>query len=99
MHDRRLLRNLRKAIERLADTVADEAPVADALRRFADSVPVSRKDLALAVGPDDPTAIRGLLYEALDAGDIDARRFDWLMLARSRVAARMRRRRANRKPR
>jgi hypothetical protein len=96
-HDDKILGELHLAIERLADAVSDQPPMAGALRRFAARLPMARTDVALASAPRDPSAIRGLLYEALDVGALDARGFDWMMLARDR-ARRARRSRAARTP-
>jgi hypothetical protein len=82
----RILEELHLAIDRLADAVADRPPVACAIRRFADVLPEAARTLPAATAPRDPTAIRGLLYRALDAGALDARGFDRMMLARDRVA-------------
>ena len=78
-----ILRDLHHAIERLANTVEDEAPMAAALRRFARRLPLRATPTARK-----PRPMRDLLYRALDEGAIDAPRFDWLMLAENRLARR-----------
>ena len=83
-----LLRDLEHAVLRLADAVESEPPIAAALRRFAGELPG-------AVSPPPPPCppplprrrpeVRPTLYRALDAGAIDVRGFDWLMVAEGRA--------------
>ncbi len=92
MDDQQLLEELHRAIERLADAVSDEPPVARALRRFADDLPATRPALRSALArrlPRNPSAIKPLLWQALADGVIDARRFDLAMVARGRAARRL----------
>ena len=88
--DETILRNLEHAVLRLADAVNGEPPISAALRRFAFALPGSRA--ATSAAPPNPPPIgipiREVLYEALDAGAVDARRFDWLMLAEQRARRR-----------
>ena len=78
-----LLRDLEHAVLRLADAVDGEPPISAALRRFARTLPPA------APSPPRPVTrehdVRGVLYEALDAGALDVRGFDWLMLAEGRA--------------
>ena len=76
-----ILRDLHHAIERLAHSVDEDAPMAAALRRFAKRLPSRAHPIARR-----PRPMRDILYRALDEGAIDAARFDWLMLAENRVA-------------
>lgn len=79
--DRLILSELHAAIEKLATAVDEHAPIAAALRRFANRLPEAEMLLSRR-----PAPMRDLLYRALDEGTIDAQRFDWLMLAENRAA-------------
>lgn len=95
MDDDRLLEDLHHAIHRLADAVADERPIATALRRFADDLPSTRPVLRRALAarlPRNPSAIQPLLWSALADGVIDSRRFDVAMITRTRAARALARR-------
>src|SRR5207249_4236495 len=54
MDDDQVLHELYEAIVRLADTVADEPPLASALQRFADGLPATRPALRRAVAARVP---------------------------------------------
>lgn len=88
--DPAVLRDLHLAIARLAAAVDDEPPMAAALRRFAEALPACPEASAPDALPE--AAVTPALYRALDEGALDARRFDWLMLARSRARSRRQRR-------
>jgi hypothetical protein len=95
MDDEQLLDDLHEAIQRLADAVSDEPPLAGALRRFADQLPATRPALRRALAarlPRNPSAIQPLLWSALSEGVLDARRFDVAMLTRARAERALRRR-------
>jgi hypothetical protein len=84
-----LLTDLHRNIDRVASDLAHDQPaLAEALRNEAAWIPrpedVDRAD-APAAGVAC-AALRPLLYEALDEGVLDARRFDTLMLQRGRAA-------------
>lgn len=93
-HHEDLLRDLEHAVLRLADAVDSEPPIAAALRRFAGTLPGSPPPLLPAAPPPPPPPpyrpsrrgdLRPMLYRALDAGALDARGFDWLMVAEGRA--------------
>ena len=81
-----LLSDLREAMERLADAVVDRRSLAATLRRLADDLPDPRRTYRLGAQPRNPSAIQGLLWDALAEGLLDARRFDVAMVARARAA-------------
>jgi hypothetical protein len=88
MDDQQILSDLHDAIERLADAMNDQPPVSRALRRFADQLPSTRPGLRRRLAarmPRNPSAIRPLLWRALDDGVLDAKRFDAAMLMRARA--------------
>lgn len=95
MDDDKLLSDLREAIHRLADAVADHPPTAHALERLADELPTTRPSLRRQLAarlPRNPSRIEPLLYRALDHGLLDGRGFDAAMLVRSRAARALERR-------
>lgn len=80
--DAHLLHDLQQAVERLADAMHDEPPIAGALRRYAQALhPAASPPLVAADAP-----VRELLYRALDEGALEVHRFDWLMVAERRAA-------------
>jgi hypothetical protein len=85
-----LLTDLHRSLDRLAeDLAADRPALAEALRRESAWIP--RPDELMATPPPSAAeacaSLPPLLYQALDAGVVDARRFDALMV-RGRRAAR-----------
>jgi hypothetical protein len=74
-----ILRDLEHAVLRLADAVDGEPQIAAALRRFAGALP------EVPDGPPRADDVRGVLYSALAEGELDARGFDWLMVAERRA--------------
>lgn len=78
-----LLRDLELAVLRLADAVDSEPPIAAALRRFAGQLPGGASPLPPL--PRRRPEVRPTLYRALDAGALDVRGFDWLMVAEGRA--------------
>ncbi len=87
MENQTLLSDLHEAIDRLADAVDDQPAVAAALRRFATRLPeAERSERSETRLPQNPSAIRPLLWEALADGLIDGHQFDVAMVTRARAA-------------
>ena len=88
-----LLTEIHRSLDRLVEDLSPDKPeLAAALRRKSAWIP--RPD---ALVPQAPTSgaracasLGPLLYEALDAGVVDARQFDALMVQRARAAATLR---------
>jgi hypothetical protein len=95
-----LLTELHRSIDRVAEDLSVGRPeLAAALRREASWIPrpeeVARHPPPQLAPPDAAracSALRPLLYDALDEGVVDARRFDSLMLRRARAARALRER-------
>ena len=91
-----VLSDLHCAIERLADAVADDVPLAASLRRFATRLPELAPERCRRQPRRerrDPSAIQPLLWRGLAEGVLDAHSFDVAMLTRARASARLARRR------
>ncbi len=88
-----LLTDLHRSLDRLVeDLTPDQPELAAALRKEAAWIPRPEEVIARAP-PSSASAcasLRPLLYEALDAGVVDARRFDALMVRRARAATKLR---------
>ena len=81
-NDAHLLYELQQAVERLADAMHDEPPIAGALRRYAQTLhPAASPPIVSA----RPAPMRDLLYRALEEGALEVHRFDWLMVAERRA--------------
>jgi hypothetical protein len=83
----KLLTDIHHSLDRVCEDLDRDRPdLALALRAHASWIP--RPD-EIAVGLPPPTSgvreLRPLLYEALDAGVVDARQFDVLMVERARA--------------
>jgi hypothetical protein len=91
-----LLHELHQSIDRLADDLALDRPdLATALRRRSESIPRPANRAEPHVSPGARAAcmrLYPLLYHALDAGLIEAREFDALMLLRIRAGRTLERR-------
>jgi hypothetical protein len=90
----RLLRELHHSIDRLADDLAIDRPdLATALRRKSESIPRPADPAEPRESPGSRAActrLHPLLYHALDAGVVEARDFDALMLLRGRASRALR---------
>lgn len=97
--EQHIIEELHLAIERLADAVADDAPLAASLRRFATRLPATAEESGrgrTCRAPRDPSAIQPLLWRGLAEGVIDGQSFDVAMVTRARAAGRLARRRRDR---
>jgi hypothetical protein len=84
-----LLLELHQSIDRVArDLSRDRPDLAQALRREAAWIPRPEEILSRPVSTParECARIRPLLYNALDSGIIDARRFDQMMLRQVQAA-------------
>jgi hypothetical protein len=85
----RLLAHIHHNVDRLCEELEPDRPdLAQSVRAQADWIPRPR-ELLDVLAPPVPSPVHelgGLLYEALDAGVIDARKFDVLMVQRARAA-------------
>jgi hypothetical protein len=78
---RTLLADLSHSLDRLAEELERDQPrLACTLRREADRAP-----LRACESPRKRRSLRPMLYRALEAGAVDARRFDRLMTIEARV--------------
>jgi hypothetical protein len=92
-HFIQLLTDLHRSLDRLVEDLAPDQPqLAAALRKEAAWIPRPEEIIAQAptTGSSACASLGPLLYEALDAGVVDARQFDALMVRRARAAARLR---------
>jgi hypothetical protein len=83
-----LLTEIHRNVDRVCEDLQRDRPdLAAALRQHASWIP-RPDELARGVLPSTRTSVRRLgplLYDALDEGVVDARRFDALMLERARA--------------
>jgi hypothetical protein len=92
-----LLTHLHQSIDLLAtDLMRDRPDLARALRVQTAGIPQPERERSTAPPPSAGAAcarLPPLLYGALDAGVVDARKFDRLMLLKTRAACTLRGRR------
>jgi hypothetical protein len=84
----KLLTDIHRSLDRVCEDLERDRPeLAQALR--SDSAWIPRPEEIVSLPPPSTTSsvrqLRPLLYEALDAGIVDARQFDALMLERARA--------------
>ena len=84
----KLLTDIHHSLDRVCEDLERDRPdLAQALRTHSSWIP--RPDDIVSLPPlsstDSVHELRPLLYEALDAGLVDARQFDALMLERARA--------------
>jgi hypothetical protein len=83
-----LLTEIHRNVDRVCEDLQRDRPdLAESLRQHAAWIP-RPEELSRGVLPPTETSIRHLgplLYDALDEGLVDARRFDALMLTRTRA--------------
>jgi hypothetical protein len=83
-----LLTDLHHSLDRVCEDLEHDRPdLASALRSHATWIPRPEEIVSLPAHPSTSSVreLRPLLYEALDAGFVDARQFDVLMLERARA--------------
>jgi hypothetical protein len=88
-----LLVEIHRSIDRVAEDLARDQPaLAAALRKEAERIPRPEDVVrgAPPAGGAAPESLEPLLYEALDEGVLDARRFDSLMVRQQRAARTLR---------